>query len=62
MTKTKEYFELPHLKLHRDDLKDFTNRKFTDTEMQEIAEKLSESFMNDWHDNLAAIMEEYEEE
>lgn len=43
----KQFFQLPNMKLHRDDCPDLLKDK-SDDEMQEIANKLSKWLCQDW--------------
>ena len=48
------FFQLPHMRLHRDDLLDkgIDTDKINDEMMQELADKLSDALICHWHDCL----------
>ncbi len=56
--KRKEYFKIPYMRLHRNDIGTVYDgaNKLTDKQMEEIAKWMSESFMNEWADTLKAAV------
>jgi hypothetical protein len=58
----KQKFVLPSMVLTRDDVKTYSDKKYSDLDMQSIANKLEDALMNDWGFMLAIIVKEYEKD
>lgn len=54
-------FKIPHMTLCRRDIKKSLRDKFSNNEMQLLANKMSDIFMNDWASNLHYLLKEYTE-
>jgi uncharacterized protein (DUF1697 family) len=46
--------------LTRDDVKVYSKKKYSDSEMQDIADKLEDALMSEWGFILSIIVKEYE--
>jgi len=61
-----EFFEVPHMRLCRDDLKDLNTAKFpskyTDKQMERIAQRLSNYLLQEWHNSLQCAVNDIDNE